>query len=112
MSELTESSGLHQRVARSVAPLVTVATFVALLFGGFFWIDGQYARAQQFRQLEQRFEAKVTSDFLQQTQARIWQLEDRVQQRPNDVTAKEELRRLVEEKKRLEKKLDDLEKAR
>jgi hypothetical protein len=111
MSETTEGDGLSQWVSRNIAPLITVASFIAVLFGGFFWIEGRYAKAQDFRQLDRRLEIKVTGDFLQQTQARIWQLQDRIKTKPDDITAQEELRRLTEEKNRLQNKLDTLEKA-
>lgn len=52
----------------------------------------------------------MTSDAIQETNARIWQLEDRLQQRPDDLTAKEELRKLQENKSRLEHTLDELQK--
>lgn len=111
MAKSTEGGGLQRWVSRNIAPLATVATLIALLFAGFFWVDAQYAKAADVRQLERRFDLKVTNDLLEQTQTRIWQLQDRVQQKPDDATAKEDLRKLIEEKQRLEEKRKALEKG-
>ena len=101
-------TGLGGWVKNNVAPLVTLATLFSVLFGAYFWLENHYARAEQVAQLEQRFEIKVTSDFLRETNARIWQLEDRLQAQPDDLTAKEEHRKLKEEKARLERQLEIL----
>ena len=108
MAEQIEGSPLAQWIKTNIAPLVTVATFIAVLFGGYAWIDARYAKAEQVSQLERRLDIKTTGDFLQQTQARIWQLEDRLKTNPNDVTAQEELRKLKEEKEQLQKDFDRL----
>ena len=86
-----------------MAPFAVVVT---LAFIGYFWVDSRYVHKNpDFSALEQRLEIKIKSDFLQQTNARIWTLEDRLQQTPNDVTTNEELRRLREEKNASEAEL-------
>lgn len=95
-------------IKRNVSPLITLAAFITALFGGYFWLDDNYAKSEELAQLEQRFEIKLTSDSIQGINARIWQLEDRLQQKPDDITAKEELRKLKEDKVNLERELENL----
>lgn len=95
-------------VKRNIAPLITVSTFITIMFGGYFWLEMHYATANELDHLEQRFEIKVRNDILRESNARIWQLEERLKANPKDVTAKEELRKLREEKNRIERELDAL----
>lgn len=95
-------------VKNNITPLITLSTFIALVFGFYFWIEARYAIAEELAQLEQRFEIKVRSDILRETNARIWQLEDRLRANPNDVTAQEDLRELKEDKNRIERELKAL----
>lgn len=111
MTEETEGGAFAQWIKNNVTPLITMATFTSVLFGGFFWIEGRYAKADQVSQLERRLDIKVKSDFLQQTQSRIWQLEDRLKAQPNDTTATEDLRKLNVEKEELERDLNRLKEA-
>lgn len=100
--------GLGSRVKRIISPTITLATFITILFGGFFWLENHYASASELAQLEQRFEIKIRSDSLRETNARIWQLEERLQENPNDITAKEDLKKLKEDKNKTQKELDAL----
>jgi len=81
-------------IKKSISPIITLVTFITLVFGGFFWFEKHYASAEEHDQLEQRFEIKIRNDILRETNARVWQLEDRVNDKPDDITAKEEPRRL------------------
>ena len=107
-----EDNTIVKWVERNVTPLVTLAAFITTLFGGYFWLDNNYAKAEELAQLERRFEIKLTSDSIQGLNARIWQLEDRLQQKADDITAKEELRKLKENKANLERELENLQKSR
>ena len=104
-----EGKLLGRWVKSNVSPLITLATLITVVFTGFFWLEGHYASAEELAQLETRFEIKINSDLLQSTNTRILQLEDRLQERPDDMTAKEEVRKLKEDKSRLEHKLELLE---
>lgn len=97
------TNGFCEWVKKNVTPLATLIAFIATIFTGYFWLEGHYAKAEQLKQLEQRFEVKVISDSLRITNERIWQLEDRLEQKPNDLTAKEELRKLKEDKIKFER---------
>lgn len=107
-----EDNAIAEWVKRNVSPLITLAAFITTLFGGYFWLDNNYAKAYELAQLEQRFEIKLTSDSIQGINARIWQLEDRLQQKSDDITAKEELRKLKENKANLERELEKLQRSR
>ena len=104
-----EGNGFADWVKKNVAPLVTLGTLITALFTGYFGLEKHYAKAEQLDRLEQRFDIKIKNDFLRETNTRIWQLEDRLEQRPDDRTAKEELRKLKEDKAKLERELERLE---
>ena len=95
-------------VKRNISPTITLASFITILFGGFFWLENHYASASELAQLEQRFEIKIRSDSLRETNARIWQLEERLQKNPDDITAKEDLRKLKAGKDQIQKELETL----
>jgi len=94
--------------SRNVSPIVTLVTLITIVFGGYFWLDNHYASAEELTQLETRFEIKVRSDSLRETNSRIWQLEKRLSEMPDDITAQEELSRLKEEKAEIKRELDFL----
>lgn len=99
---------LGSRIKTIISPTIALATFITILFSGFFWLENHYASASELAQLEQRFEIKIRSDSLRETNARIWQLEERLQENPNDITAKEDLRELKADKDKIENELDAL----
>lgn len=76
-----------------------------MIFGGYFWFEKKFALANDVKMLEQRLDYKIISDQVYSIQERIWKLEDRIKANPNDITAKEELRRLLEEKRIANEKL-------
>jgi hypothetical protein len=110
MQDSSAESGTQlQRVASGyVVPVTSILALLAMLLTGFFWVDKTYARNDTVQQLNQRFELKLASDTLQGVTARIWQLEDRLEARPNDTTAKEELRKLRAEKGSIERRVESL----
>ena len=92
-----------------IAALSPIAAIVAGAFALYFWVDSRYVNRQpDFVNLQQRFELKVKSDYLQQTNARIWTLEDRLTTNRADQTAKEELRQLNDVKRTVEAELASL----
>jgi hypothetical protein len=107
-NDRTENRSLNHWVKSNVAPLVTLTTFITIFFGGFLWIEGRYASAEQLAQLEQRFEMKIRSDSLREIDTRRWQLQDRLEKNPQDQTAKEDLRQLDAEKAQIQRELDSL----
>lgn len=92
-------------ILKKLSPL---GTLIATAFALYFWADGRYAHEEALRFLQNRFEVKVTSDYLQNTQQRLWALEDKIAMRPNDQSAKDEKRRLDEDKKKYEAELVSL----
>lgn len=110
---------IGSRINNTIASVITLGTFITIIFGGFFWFEDHYASAAevteieenfeiQIAELEKRFEIKVKNDILRETQARIWQLDERLQKRPDDITAKEDLKALEEYKKKIQRELDAL----
>ncbi len=85
---------------------------IGTCFTVYFYAEGRYALAQEMKKVEQRLDYKILTDQLRAVQERIWQLEDRsnikkgkMTEATSDVTIKEELRKLYEEKRTLEEKL-------
>jgi hypothetical protein len=98
-----------------ITALSPIGTVIAGAFALYFWIDTRYAHQKpDFEGLQRRFDIKVKSDALQQTNTRIWQLGDHIADLQGkgrtDQTAKDDLRRLQEEKKNLDFELTELQK--
>lgn len=74
--------------------IIMLVTIVSAGATFFFWVDSRHASKIAFNSLEHSFETKKLNDFIQQANARAWQLEDRLEDNPHDVSAKEELRTL------------------
>lgn len=93
-----------------LSALVSVITIVGMAFGAYFYIEGNYAKAEEVQKIEQRLEYKIKSDQGKEIQQRLWLLEDRYERRPMAETTKEEYRKLQEEKKAIDNDLNQLRK--
>jgi hypothetical protein len=89
-----------------IAGLVCVASLCGVLWGLHEYFETRYALADSLKQTNQRLDQKIVSDELNQTQQRIYIIQDRISQKPATKTEKEELRDLTEKKERLKKELD------
>lgn len=67
-----------------------------------------FAKADDLKLVEMRLDQKIVSDQIQQTQSRVWQLEDRNQGKPcsewKNPDEKNEYRKLNEQLKHLDEK--------
>lgn len=87
---------------RSTRTLNIIVVIIAIISAGAsfsFWLDARHAAKSEFVSLAHRFESKKINDYIQQVNARSWQLEDRLSEHPNDKSAKEELRTLEAKRK-------------
>jgi hypothetical protein len=89
--------------------ILGVLTILGIFFGAYCYLDARFAKAEEVRAVEQRLDYKIVSDQVQVKQQRSWQLEDRYQEKTMPEAVKEEYRKLKEEIKRLEIKLNFLE---
>ncbi len=87
---------------------VAIVTLVVIIIGGYMFIENRYALRNQLQNIEIRLEMKIISDNRSQTQDRIWDLEDRIKENPENITAIEEVRKLKEDKKDYKDKLNAL----
>ncbi len=87
---------------------VAIVTLVVIIIGGYMFIENRYALRNQLQKIEIRLDMKIIRDDRSQTQDRIWDLEDRIKENPEDITAIEELRKLKEDKKDYVDKLNTL----
>ena len=66
------------------------------------WLAGSSsAFAQETSKRVTQSDIKVQQEYLLQLQERVWQMEKRIQEKPNDKTAQENLRELNEKNKKL-----------
>jgi len=93
-----------------LAFILVVTALLGTFFGAYWWIETRYALSEDLRMVAQRLDYKIASDQLQSIQQRIWQIKDRCGEFPKDMTTKEELRKLEEDKKQLQDKLKTMEK--
>jgi len=93
-----------------LAPIGGFLGIIGVIFGAYFYLDERFAKCADLKQLEQRLDYKITQDQHDAIQKRIWLIKDRSGEKPKDATVKEELRKLEEDKARIQKKLDALEK--
>jgi len=94
---------------RTVLEIIgAIVALVVVIIGGYMFIENRYALRNQLQKIEIRLEMKIIRDDRSQTQDRIWDLEDRIKENPEDITAIEELRKLKEDKKDYADKLNTL----
>lgn len=74
---------------------------LVILFGKALLLYTPSALAQE----QERYESEIKEEYLQQLQPRIWQLERRIEEKPQDIKAKEDLKKLREEKIELQRNL-------
>ena len=93
--------------------IITGSIAILIFFYGVVgWIDVRYlhtvifnAFCEEVKKIEQRLDYKIISDQAQATQERIWTIEDRCAKRKCTDTEKEELRKLKEQQKLIDKKM-------
>lgn len=91
--------------------IIGLIAFVSIIFSVYFFIDNKYAKAGEVRQLEQRFEHKITTDALKSTQNRLWQLEDKYGRdidKVRDSDVRKEMKELREEIEMQKEKLKSI----
>jgi len=91
-----------------IASVIALSLLMGTAFGLFFWFENRYCLAQEFRLFAQGTKYELKSLQLERLNERRWQLEERVEQKPEDKTAKEDLKRIEETKKKYEKELEKL----
>ena len=60
---------------RKIGITAAILTIVAILWGACLYIDARYAKADEHKTLEKRFNYKVEKDYLIGMRDRLWQLE-------------------------------------
>jgi predicted phage-related endonuclease len=91
--------------------IIAILTILAFAFGAYFYLDDRYARCEDVKKVEKRLDYKIVSDQLQAIQQRIWQIQDRFQNKKMDATIKEEVRELEVKKEQLNDKMKVMEQA-
>ena len=89
-------SGLMKTFQDVTASVIILTSFTSLLFCAYVFIESRCALAREST-TEQDLEIKIMEDYLQQLNARIWQLERRLLEKPDDIDLREEITKLREE---------------
>ena len=97
-------------MGKLIAGILGLAGVVSLAFGIVSYGDGRYTMAAEFKSFQKQADYNFTSNSIEKTNERMWQLEERLKKNPNDITALEELKKLKETKIRFEKKLEEISK--
>jgi hypothetical protein len=58
-----------------VKNVISLCTLIGIVFGAYFFMERHYALAEDFKQLEQRFNYKTLFDQRQAVQQQIWEIE-------------------------------------
>jgi hypothetical protein len=74
----------------------------------YLYLENRYAKAADVEQVKQRLDYKITNDYYQSVQQRIWSLKDKYGENPKDPTVRGELRKLQSEQDALSKRLDTI----
>jgi hypothetical protein len=84
------------------------------VFGGYLFFEQRYVKAEvlqkleaKFAQLDCRLDLKIRNDVIDQTQKRVWDLQDRIEKNPNDKTAKDDLRDLEPKLEKLKQEYNE-----
>ena len=86
-----------------IKSFITIFTLIVLFIGGVIgvqeWLDRNYAAAEDFYRLEQRFDYKALTDQIEAAQNRVWIIKDRFGETTAKypLTVKEELRKTYED---------------
>lgn len=101
---------------KTLGLLLSICSFISILFGAFFFLDNRYAKAfetsemkEQTIKIEKRLENKIIMDRIDSLQERIWKYQDRYGEKlekTHDSLVIDEFKRLSTEKETLEKSLN------
>ena len=101
-----------------ISKIIGILTLLSICFGAFFYFEKNFtlkqehlALAAEVVKVKVRLDYKIIADQLDATQKRLWQIEDRYNNKPMDNTTNEEYRNLKEQKDNLKTKLNKMEKA-
>ena len=113
---------VFKKLEDSVSTILALVSLIGVVFGIYFYNEGRYAIAEnvnkelkqtqeQVQKVIERLDIKILNDRADNLQQRIWKLEDRYgveKKMPYEV--KEEFRKLKQEKGKLDKELERLNK--
>jgi hypothetical protein len=82
-------------IMKKVVEITAVLTLIGMFFAAFFFIEQRYTQkdetkriSQQLLLLDRRLEQQINSNKMQSTQDRIWQLQDKIQENPDNPLTK------------------------
>ena len=103
------------RVIGVIGGLTAILVLFGMFFKAFDYFEKRYAScialAQTDKKVEQTQKDLATyklENFLRSLQQKIWSLEDRLDRKPSDTTAKKELREYKEQKVATERQLEEI----
>jgi len=91
--------------------IIAILTILAFAFGAYFYFEQRYALCEDVKKVEKRLDYKIISDQFLYKEQRQLELEKRYPEKEKmPESVKEEYQKVLSDKIRLEKKLDQLEK--
>jgi hypothetical protein len=103
------------KVMGVIGGLVSILVLFGILFKAYDYFECRYALNSALAQTEKKVEQTQKDlaihkleNYLMSLQQKIWSLEDRLEKKPNDVTAKKELREYKVLKVATEKQIDEI----
>lgn len=104
-----------------IVKILGVIGLLTAFFASYQYLETRYAKAattaqeisvikEEAKKDSQRLDYKIKGDVKEDKQKRIYVIEDRYKNKPMPETVKEEYRKLTEEKEKLEKEINTLEK--
>lgn len=96
--------------------IISLLTFVGIIFGAYFYIDNRYAKSEELKQtnksveeVKKRFEYKITQDALEAAEQRTYRIETAYDNKKMPDTVKEEYDGLKIKQDTLKRTLDKME---
>lgn len=98
--------------------ITAIVSLIVLAFSGYFWLDSEYAKAGEVKEIKQSVRYMQTEYQRDVTQERIWKIVDRYDCQGDEMflckksmpdTVKEELRTLIRKKLELEERIKKIE---
>lgn len=91
--------------------VMSLIAFASIIWGAQAYLYNNFASASEVQQLEKRLDVKILEDRLSNIQDRVWKIEDRYFEQRIPKETVEQMRILNNEKNKIEKELDILNKA-
>lgn len=92
-------------ISKSVQSITAILVLIGMIFGGYFYLDARYAKAETLKKVEQRLDQKIEDDRKWDIRKQLWHWEEKFGERLE--RAGDEIKKQYRELKQM---LEDMEK--